>query len=63
MTKGIIFLIWLVLAIGLWDISLEMISASNTAENLMGIILIILLISISITTKCLTKITKLWEKD
>lgn len=61
--KALLFCIWLICAIALLNLSLSMVSAANSIENLMGLMLLIALASASICTKCFTIITKLWKKE
>ena len=63
MEKALLFSIWLVAAIWVWNKALDLISASSSVENLVGIFILLLVIFISIKTRCLTKIMKLWEKE
>lgn len=60
--KVILFFIWLICSVVLLDLSLSMVSAANTIENIMGVVLLLALILGSIYTKCLTLITKLWQR-
>lgn len=48
--------IWFVLFMCVLDLGLDMISKSNTIENVIGFFIVIIAVIISIKTKCLTKI-------
>lgn len=48
--------VWFVLSIVLLNIGLEMITAPNTIENMIGILIVAVILIISIKTKCLTLI-------
>lgn len=60
--KFVLFCIWLILALFALDISLAMVSAANTVENIMGLILIALFAVGSVYTKCFTITTRLWQR-
>lgn len=60
--KFVLFCIWLILALVALEISLVMVSAANTVENILGLILIALFAVGSVYTKCLTITTRLWKK-
>lgn len=51
------FFTWFVVFISVLNVSLEMISAANTIENIAGAFLLILTVYFSFKTKCLTSIT------
>lgn len=51
------FFIWFVVFISVLNVSLEMISAANTFENIAGAFLLILTVYFSFKTKCFTLIT------
>lgn len=57
-----LFCIWLILSVYILDVSLAMVSAANSVENVVGLVLIVLFTVGSIYTKCLTIITRLWER-
>ena len=48
--------IWYVIFIILINLGLEMISAPNTIENMIGFFMIVAILYLSIKTKCLTTI-------
>lgn len=48
--------VWFVIFIILITLGLEMISAPNTIENVLGFLLIVVIFYLSIKTKCLTTI-------
>lgn len=48
--------IWFILSIVLLNIGLEMVTAPNTIENMIGILIVAVILVISIKTKCLTLI-------
>lgn len=61
--KGILFCIWLICFIAILNIIMDMVSAANTIENVMGVIIAIVTAFISIKTRCFTIITKLCKKE
>lgn len=50
------FVAWLVIFIILITLGLEMISAPNTIENVIGFFMVVITLYLSIRTKCLTAI-------
>lgn len=48
--------VWFVIFIVLLTLGLEMISASNTIENVIGFFMVVITLYLSIRTKCLTAI-------
>lgn len=50
------FVAWFVIFIILITLGLEMISASNTIENVIGFFMVVITLYLSIRTKCLTAI-------
>ena len=48
--------IWYVIFIILINLGLEMISAPNTIENVIGFLMVVIVLYLSIKTKCLTTI-------
>ena len=56
MSKFIKIAIWFILFMAGLSISLSMISAANTVENLLGCVVLGLVVVISVETKCLTTI-------
>ena len=48
--------VWYIIFIILINLGLEMISASNTIENVIGFFMIVAILYLSIKTKCLTTI-------
>lgn len=48
------FTIWIILFVFMLDLCLSLISASNTIENILGFLGIVITIVISHKTKCLT---------
>lgn len=61
MKKGLILVVWFVVFMALLTGSLSLISAPNTIENLLGVVVLAGTVAFSIKTKCLTTI-KLEEK-
>lgn len=62
MAKAIILTLWFITVIILLSVCLDMISAANTVENCVGLLLLVVSVSISIKTKCFIKIISLWKK-
>ncbi len=60
--KGLIFVIWFIVAMVTLSVCLDMLSAADTTENIAGLVLLAILIIISLKTKCFIKILKIWEK-
>ena len=56
MKKFVILMIWFILLMAGLSISLSMVSAANTVENLLGCVILGLVVAISVETKCLTTI-------
>lgn len=56
MSKFIKIAIWFILFMAGLSISLSMISAANTVENLLGCVVLGLIVATSVETKCLTTI-------
>lgn len=56
MSKFIKIAIWFILFMAGLSISLSMISAANTVENLLGCVVLGLVVAISVRTECLTTI-------
>lgn len=50
------FAVWFIICIALMTLGLEMISASNTIENVIGFFMVVITLYLSIRTKCLTAI-------
>ena len=48
--------VWFVIFIVLLTLGLEMISAPNTIENVIGFFMVLAIIDLSVITKCLTTI-------
>lgn len=48
--------VWFVLFIALLNVGLEMVTVSNTIENVIGFFIVVFMVIISIKTKCLTTI-------
>ena len=48
--------VWFVIFIALLTLGLEMISAPNTIENVIGFFMVVAILYLSIKTKCLTTI-------
>ena len=48
--------VWFVIFIVLLTLGLEMISAPNTIENVIGFLMVVIVLYLSIKTKCLTTI-------
>lgn len=57
MKKGLILVVWLVVFMALLTGSLSLISAPNTIENLIGVVVLAGTVTLSIETKCLTNLT------
>lgn len=62
MAKALILTIWFVSAISGLSVCLDMLSAANTVENGIGLFSLVLLVIISIKTKCFIKILTIWKK-
>ena len=62
MAKALILTVWFIAATILLSLCLDMISAANTVENCVGLLLLVVSVSISIKTKCFIKIISLWKK-
>ena len=62
MAKAVILTIWFISAISGLSVFLDMLSASNTVENGIGLFSLALLVMISIKTKCFIKILTRWKK-
>lgn len=56
MNKGLILVVWFVVFMALLTGSLSLISAPNTIENLLGVVVLAGTVAFSIKTKCLTTI-------
>ena len=56
MKKGLILVVWFVVFMALLTGSLSLISAPNTIENLLGVVILAVTVALSIKTKCLTTI-------
>ena len=56
MKKGLILVVWFVVFMALLTDSLSLISAPNTIENLLGVVVLAGTVAFSIKTKCLTTI-------
>lgn len=56
MKKGLILVIWFVMFMALLTDSLSLISAPNTIENLLGVVVLAGTVAFSIKTKCLAEI-------
>lgn len=56
MKKGLILVVWFVVFMALLTGSLSLISAPNTIENLLGVVVLAGTVAFSIKTKCLTTI-------
>lgn len=54
--KILVVVLWFVLFMLMLNLSLSMISASNSIENVIGFSILVAIILISIKTKCLTAI-------
>lgn len=54
MSKFIKIVIWFILLMAGLSISLSMISAADTVENLLGCVVLGLVVALSVETKCLT---------
>ena len=56
MKKGLILVVWFTVFMALLTGSLGLISAPNTIENLLGVVVLAGTVAFSIKTKCLTTI-------
>ena len=56
MKKGLILVVWFVVFMALLTGSLSLISAPDTIENLLGVVVLAGTIALSIKTKCLTNL-------
>lgn len=56
MKKGLILVVWFVVFMALLTGSLSLISAPNTIENLLGVVILAITVTFSIKTKCLTNL-------
>ena len=54
--------VWFVIFIVLLTLGLEMISAPNTIENVIGFFMVVTVLYLSVRTKCLTIIKRKHEK-
>lgn len=50
------FAVWFIICIALMTLGLEMISAPNTIENVIGFFMVVITLYLSIRTKCSTAI-------
>lgn len=50
------FAVWFIICIALMTLGLEMISAPDTIENVIGFFIVVITLYLSIRTKCLTAI-------
>lgn len=63
MAKSLILAVWFLAAAITLSCCLDMVSAANTVENCVGLILLVATVVISVKTKCFTKILKIWRKQ
>ena len=56
MNKGIAFVIWFVLFMGVISGSFSLISEPSTIANAVGLIALIIIVAISVKTRCLTNL-------
>lgn len=56
MSKFVKITVWFILFMAGLTTSLSMISAANTTENILGYAILVLVVAISVKTKCLTTI-------
>lgn len=54
MKKAIIISLWVICIVAVIDESLNMISKASTIENIIGLLILVLMVVISIKTKCFT---------
>lgn len=54
MNKALLVCIWVICIVSAIDESLNMISQASTVENIMGFLFLIIMVLISIKTKCFT---------
>lgn len=62
MNKFFLLIAWFVLAMWLTTLGYEMLSAPNTIENIVGLTILCTFVAISVKTKLLININKLWKK-
>lgn len=62
MAKILILTVWFIATAILLSACLDMVSAANTIENCIGVLLLVLLAAISVKTKCFIKILTIWKK-
>lgn len=56
MKKIIILVVWFIVFMGVSTCSLNMISAPNTIENLLGVAILVIVAYLSFKTECLTNL-------
>lgn len=56
MKRGLMLVVWFVVFMTLLTSSLSLISAPNTIENLLGVVILTVTVALSIKTKCLTNL-------
>lgn len=61
--KAGVFCVWLICFIAILNVIFDMVSAANTIENVMGVLIAIVTAYLSIKTRCFTIITKLCKKE
>lgn len=56
MKKGLMLVVWFVVFMALLTSSLSLISAPNTIENLLGVVVLATTVTLSVETKCFTNL-------
>ena len=56
MKKGLILVVWFIVFMALLTGCLNLISAPNTIENILGVVILAGTVALSIKTKCLTNL-------
>lgn len=54
--------VWFVATMTILPFCFDMVSAANTIENIVGLVLLIAYAAISVKTKCFIKIISIWKK-
>lgn len=58
MNKAILISIWFICIVAVIDETLNMVSVASTIENIVGFLILVLMVLISIKTKCFTNLKK-----
>lgn len=56
MKKGLMLVVWFVVFMALLTSSFSLISAPNTIENLLGVVVLATTVTLSVKTKCFTNL-------